>query len=385
MNKDFMAEIKKFFKKTVIWCISAIHIGTIMMERRTFVRNSALSAMALSLPKVDWVNAHFKGERFGVAEASFMLRRYRNLESGTYPAYANALEMIEHFYTLGFGGAQLTMHGLDKDLARSIRNRLDELDFFMEGQIRLPKDATDVGRFEQQVKETKDMGVEVIRTVCLSGRRYEDFRSWEEFQAFRKTSEEALSLATPIMERHKVKLAVENHKDWRTAEFLDILKTLDSAYIGVTLDTGNNISLLEDPMEVVRQLAPYAFTVHLKDMALEEYEEGFLMSEVNLGEGFLDLKTMIAIIRNHQPTCRFNLEMITRDPLKIPIWTAQYWETFEAISRLELVKFMEFVKQNSSDGPLPRISNKSVDDQLALEIANNSISCRYAKENYGFS
>jgi sugar phosphate isomerase/epimerase len=355
------------------------------MKRRTFVQNSVLGTMAIGLPKMDWLDEFFKGERFGVAEASFMLRRYRNLESDSYPAYANALEMIEHFHTLGFGGAQLTMHGLDKGMARTIRKRLDELDFFMEGQIRLPKDALELDRFEQQVKETKAMGVEVIRTVCLSGRRYENFKTGEEFQAFRKASENALFLAAPIMEKHKVKLAVENHKDWRTAEFLEILEKLDSAYVGVTLDTGNNIALLEEPMEVVRLLAPYTFTVHLKDMALEEYEDGFLMSEVNLGEGFLDLEGMIAIIRAQQPKCRFNLEMITRDPLKIPIWTQPYWETFGDVSRSELVQFTHFLKQNMAITPLPRISGKSVDDQLALEIANNSISCTYAKQQYGFS
>ena len=38
-------------------------------------------------------------------------------------------------------------------------------------------------------------------------------------------------------------------------------------------------------MEVVEALAPRAFTTHFKDMALEEYEQGFLLSEVPLGTG----------------------------------------------------------------------------------------------------
>ena len=43
---------------------------------------------------------------------------------------------------------------------------------------------------------------------------------------------------------------------------------LGSEHVGVCLDTGNNVALLEDPMEVVETLAPLAFTTHIKDMAV---------------------------------------------------------------------------------------------------------------------
>ncbi len=355
------------------------------MKRRTFIKNSAGGALAMGLPLFSTLPTTYEETRFGAAEATFMLRRYRKLNSSKYPEYANALEMIEHFSSLGFSGAQLTMHGLDSKMAKKILKRREELNFFMEGQIKLPKDEGDVARFDQQVQETKAMEVEIIRTVCLSGRRYENFDSREAFQNFRKASEKSLQLAEPIMRKHKMRLAVENHKDWRTEEFLEILKNIDSEWVGVTLDTGNNISLLEDPMEVVKTLAPYAFTVHLKDMAVEEYEDGFLMSEVNLGDGFLDIEGMIRVIRKHNPDIRFNLEMITRDPLKIPCLTEKYWATFDKITATELAVFLRKIKEHKSKEALPRISEMSADEQLALEIENNETSVLFAKKNYGFS
>ena len=339
----------------------------------------------MSMPIFPVIPAAFKDNRFGVAEASFMLRRYRKLESAKYPEFKDVLEMIEHFNSLGFRGAQLTMHGLDSKLSKKILKRRKELNFFMEGQIKLPKDENDVARFEQQVQETKTMEVDIIRTVCLSGRRYENFDTKEAFQKFRAASEKSLQLAEPIMSKHRMKLAVENHKDWRSEEFLEILKNIDSEWIGVTLDTGNNISLLEDPMEVVKALAPYAFTVHLKDMAVEEYEDGFLMSEVNLGDGFLDIEGMIAVMRKHNPDIRYNLEMITRDPLKIPCLTEKYWATFDKISATELAVFLRKIKEHKSKDALPRIFDKSIDEQLAIEIENNKTSVLFAKKNYGFS
>ena len=354
------------------------------MQRRNFIKTSSVGALAMSMPILPIFPSLPAESRFGIAEASYMLRQYRNLESVNFPRFTNALEMIDHFHDLGFGGAQLTMSGLEAKLAKKIRKRREELNFFMEGQIRLPKTEDELARFEQQVVETKAMDVDIIRTVCLSGRRYENFESMEAFQKFKSDSITSLQRVEPIMRKHQMKLAVENHKDWRASEFVQILKDMDSEWIGVTLDTGNNLSLLENPMEVVEALAPYAFTVHLKDMAVEEYENGFLMSEVNLGDGFLDIDGMIAVIRKHNPNIRFNLEMITRDPLEIPCLTEAYWATFDNIPAVELASFLYKVKQQESKQALPRVSDKPVDDQLALEVENNRTSCIFAKNQYGF-
>ena len=78
---------------------------------------------------------------------------------------------------------------------------------------------------------------------------------------------------------------------------MDLVKRVESEHIGVCLDTGNSIALLEDPMEVVEALAPWALTTHIKDMAVREYERGFLLAEVPLGTGFLELTRMIQVLR----------------------------------------------------------------------------------------
>ena len=293
----------------------------------------------------------FEDLRFGVADASYMMRRYRNMESEAYPPFINAMQMIDHCASLGFGGMQVGVGGWDAEFAKKIRKRKEELDVFLEAQIRLPQSDLDVERFEDEVQHAKATGIEIFRTACLSGRRYETFDSMEAYLKFKEASLLALQRAEPIMKKHRVKLAVENHKDWRTDEFIGILKDLDSEWIGVTLDTGNNISLLEDPMAVVEALAPYSFSVHLKDMAVQEYDDGFLMSEVNLGEGYLDIEGMISTIKKHNPDIRFNLEMITRDPLKIPCLTEKYWATFDQISAKDLGRYLHHIKEIKSKKP----------------------------------
>jgi 3-oxoisoapionate decarboxylase len=354
-----------------------------IMKRRTFVQSSTAGALAAWLPAMpSFISA--EETRFGVAEASYMMRWYGKLQSTAYPAFSSAMDMIQHCATLGFGGVQVGIRNWDTAVASDIRKQAESLGMFLEGQIRLPKDPQDTTRFEMDVRGAKLAGIDVIRTACLSGRRYETFETMNTFLDFRKSSVASLRLAEPVMRKHRVKLAVENHKDWRIEEMIEILKTLESEWIGVTLDTGNNISLLEDPMEVVTALAPYAYSVHLKDMGVTEYEDGFLMSEVNLGTGYLNIEQMVRIIKKHRPEIRFNLEMITRDPLKIPCLTEKYWATFDQIPARELAVYLHDIRRQKSTEPLPVVSGLPTDEQLAAEVENNKVSLNFAKGNLGF-
>ncbi|MEM8969704.1 MAG: sugar phosphate isomerase/epimerase, partial [Bacteroidota bacterium] len=191
----------------------------------------------------------------------------------------------------------------------------------------------------------------------------------------------SLELVEPIVRKHHMRLAVENHKDWRAPELIGILKHLDSEWVGVTLDFGNSISLMEDPMDVVEALVPYVFSTHVKDMAFEEYEDGFLMSEVQLGKGVLDLPRIVSLCRKHNPDIVFNLEMITRDPLKIPCLTQAYWATFPEVNGKELARTLQMVRENRYSTDLPLISNLDSVEKLAAEEKNVRNSLAYSRNS----
>jgi sugar phosphate isomerase/epimerase len=162
-----------------------------------------------------------------------------------------------------------------------------------------------------------------------------------------------------------------------------VLKRLDSRHVGVCVDTGNSIALLEDPMEVVEAYAPWAFTTHMKDVAVEEYDEGFLLAEVPLGEGILDLKKMVAVLRRARPEIRFNLEMITRDPLKVPCLTTKYWASSESLPGRHLARTLTWVRTHRPHKPLPRVTGLDPRQQLAAEEDNVRRSLAYAREHLG--
>jgi len=145
------------------------------------------------------------------------------------------------------------------------------------------------------------------------------------------TGRRMLELAAPVVTKHRVRLAVENHKGQRIEERIALFKHLDCEFIGACLDTGNSFALLDGAYEPIEALAPYAFTVHLKDQALREYKDGFLLGDIPLGQGAFDLKQMVEVIRKAKPRIRFALELITRDALKVPCLTEKFWATMPAV------------------------------------------------------
>ncbi|HWG43957.1 MAG TPA: sugar phosphate isomerase/epimerase family protein [Gemmataceae bacterium] len=319
-----------------------------------------------------------KRKRLGVVQYSYALRLAADRAAGK-TGFNDPLAFVEHCRELGAGGVQTAIGLRDKDYLAKLRKKVEDNGMDLEGTIRLPKDRMDLDRFTAETRAARDAGAKVLRTVLMGGRRYEQFTSIEDFRAAADRAEKSVKLAEPVVAKHDMLLAIENHKDYRTGELLALLKRLDSRNVGVCVDTGNSIALLEDPLEVVRQLAPRAFTVHLKDMAVAEYEDGFLLAEVPLGEGFLDLPKMVRLLREARPDIRFNLEMITRDPLRVPCLSDKYWATAANVSGRTLARTLALVRKHKQ--ALPHISGRSQKEQLAMEEENVRKSLVYARKH----
>jgi hypothetical protein len=120
-------------------------------------------------------------------------------------------------------------------------------------------------------------------------------------------------------------------------------------------------------------------------MAVEEYEDGFLLSEAPLGEGILDLKQIVLMLRATDPNMIFDLEMITRDPLKIPVFTTKYWATFDdsysPLPGRDLAKVLSMVRRNPPKAPLPRITGLSQEARIKAEDNYNAMCIAYARQN----
>jgi len=346
-----------------------------------------LLAGGLATPAAFAVLASASGQQepeappMGIVAYCYSLRLSADRAGGANAGLNDPIAFLEHCQERGAGGVQISIGVRDRAYAARLRDRIDALHLYLEGIVRLPQDRTDVDRFAREVAIAKEAGARVLRTVLLGTRRYETFESAAAFRDWADHAWQALLLAEPIVARQDLRLAVENHKDLRTDEFLPLLKRLNSRHVGVCVDLANSIALLEDPLEVIEAYAPWAFSTHIKDVAVSEYEEGFLLGEVPLGEGILDLKKIAAILRQARPEVHFNLEMITRDPLKVPCLTPKFWATFENLPGRHLARTMSWVRKHGSRQPPAPMSSLTPEQKLALEERNVQKSLAYARKH----
>lgn len=266
-------------------------------------------------------------DAIGLTIWSFRVRWWqrRSAPEAGFPPWNSPLDVVDHCAELGCPSLQTGVDGWDMSLARAVRQRCERLGIALEGQIELPGD---LERFERDLMAGKEAGATIFRCYCLLQRRYEHFSSRAGWERWREESLATLREVEPILAKHRVRLAVENHKDWTAAEQAEVFRHLASEWIGVCLDFGNSLALLEEPVEVARTLSPWILTTHIKDMGLGAMPSGFLLSEVPLGQGILDLAEMFRICQEANPRVRFLLEMITRDPLPVPCFSEAYGATF---------------------------------------------------------
>ncbi len=289
--------------------------------------------------------------------------------------HADTLEFLERCHTLGAQGIQTHING---DIPK-LRARAEELGMWMEGFVSARSSRPE--QFEKAILDAKAAGCTVARDGLLSGRRYETFNSLAEWNDWLKQTHRVIERVLPVLEKHKFTLAVENHKDWTSDEYVHLFKTYSSEYFGGCYDFGNNLSLLDDPVAMAEAAAPYIKSTHIKDVAVEPYADGFMMSEVPLGTGTLQFQRIASVLQEANRGIRFALEMITRDPLPVPCFTDQYWTTFPDRNGVYLARTLRYVNEHKSSKPLPRIGELSAADHARAEEENIRACFAYAKTN----
>ena len=348
-----------------------------MMTRRQILGSAPAAAAWLAAQPGQAQMAPKQLANLGGAPAGFPIRT-RAGRGGAKP-----FDFVEHCHNLGLGVVETRLPGTDAAAVKALREKVEGYRMRLILDVGFPRDEAGVAAFDASVKAASECGA-ISLHAAMTGRRYEDMNTLEEFRQNFERCQKSIALAEPVLRKHRMRLGIENHKGWRSAEQAAWLKRVSSEWLGVHFDFGNNVSLCEEPAATLRNLLPYICASHIKDMAVEWYEEGFLLSEVPLGEGFLDIKGMVATLLKKDPKMPLDLEMITRDPLKIPVFTDKYWVTFDdtysPLPGRDFAKMVAIVNTNKPIHPLPRVTGMSADAQLKLEDDCIAKSIQYARQ-----
>src|SRR5690348_8947428 len=141
------------------------------MTRRELLLGAAAAATpAFAVPQTS----------MGIATTSFMSARRPH----------DTYEFLEYCHSLGAGGIQASLASLEPAYLKKLRARAEQAGMYIEVMIEIPKE--DATEFELGMQAARDVGAVCVRTACLGGRRYEDFSSLPDWQAFVSRSKAAI-------------------------------------------------------------------------------------------------------------------------------------------------------------------------------------------------
>jgi len=220
--------------------------------------------------------------------------------------------VLEQAAELGAEFVQVNLHHVrEREIGdlRALAARGDSLglrllasgDFLGEGRHG-DSPALGVGRVHGWLQRAVALGSPILRVV--SGFYRADLMAKPELiEAERRYVVSVLQEALPAADAARVTLLLENHSDFTVDEYCSLVAEAGGS-TGVFLDLINPIAALDDPVPVVRALAPLARAGHVKDYVFESiptddgyHRRGFAVRYRYPGEGVADLPRLMASLR----------------------------------------------------------------------------------------
>jgi sugar phosphate isomerase/epimerase len=188
------------------------------------------------------------------------------------------------------------------------------------------------------------------------GDRHDRFRTDTPWDLQMASTIEVLGHLTPRLKERGVRLAIETHADLTTDELLAMLDRVDPEAAGVTLDTGNLVMRLDDPVAAAERLAPRVLATHIKDAVLAFTPRGLCWQARPVGSGVLPLPDILAAILRAHPAIALSIELHPRTydlPIYDPKWLA-FFPSLRPASLAAVVRLAADCERRYAEGSLPR-------------------------------
>jgi len=189
-----------------------------------------------------------------------------------------------------------TLASFEPEYLKKVKAEIQKYGFFAE----IDTNGTDPDHLAEVIEVAHQIGADIIRTyTCLEG--YDAVRL--------KQAPGNIRQIVPLLQKYRIKLAVENHEDEIADEVIQIIEEVNSPWVRAHCDIGNGMMAWEDPVEAVKKLAPYAFTTHFKDHIIVHDGEDYRVCGVPVGTGNIDTEQIFKILVEQSTLTRINVEM----------------------------------------------------------------------------
>lgn len=232
------------------------------------------------------------------------------------PKEMNLMQLMDKAVEWGLDGLHITgcdLEAKDDKRLREVRAAAEDHGLYLEYNFSLDEE------FDPRLTDTVEDGIHIAETLGAEiGKISLDIRRPRPLygSCFHPLVMKQLvdiydqvKKALPAAEKAGVKLALENHTETYADEILWLIDQVSHPLVGACVDTVNSMGVLEDPMTAVKKLAPVAFVNHFCDHKLDRDEFGIRFHGVALGDGDIDCRKVLDLIREVSPTDRITFEI----------------------------------------------------------------------------
>ena len=278
---------------------------------------------------------------------------------------------------------------------KEVRARANDLGLHLEsgGSTLLPKTpdqrAASIATLRTHIRRAAGLGSPLVRCLVASMRSQLPPGSIE--QHIETAAGMLRAVRSEVLDAG-LKIAIEVHKDLQAWEFKMLLDEVGTDFVGIYLDTGNPVFVLEHPLTTIETLGPYALTLHLRDSVVYEHSRGVAVHWVPLGEGVVDFHQIMAKARELCPDVYVYAKPITGRPAEIlPYLERDFWKSYPQARSADLARFLTLAKKGAPyDKPVVNedLLGRKLPDYLIPAIQHQQRdhmerSLRYAKHQLG--
>jgi 3-oxoisoapionate decarboxylase len=182
-----------------------------------------------------------------------------------------------------------------------------------------------------------------------------------------------------------VKIAIENHAgDMQAWQLANLIEECGRDYVGATMDSGNATWTLEDPMENLEILGPYAATTGIRDSMVWETGEGASVAWTAMGEGQVDWQKYFDRFAELCPGVSVQLEIISGAVRPFPYQKDDFWKFYRDIRAKEFLGFSAMAKRGRAVEAfkVPEGKDRRLAEQ-EFQKAELEKSLRYCRDGLG--
>jgi sugar phosphate isomerase/epimerase len=227
---------------------------------------------------------------------------------------------------------------LDPGRLVELKAQADALGLYLEVGIASPnpfRAGRAAGRAVTPAEHAQALAPALRAVAALGGRaarayvgdRHDRFRADAPWSDQLRATAEVLRALRPLLGDLGLRLAIETHADLTCDELLALIDAVGDDVLGVTLDTGNLLMRLDDPLRAAEELAPMVLLTHVKDCVLAFTPRGLCWQARPVGAGAVPIAEILACLQRHNPALNLSIELHPRTydlPIFEPAWRCHF-------------------------------------------------------------